>query len=144
MILTLVLSLTSGCSNRIRNSLSCTDRVRTQIDNITRKGVMATHNENSITIIFLNSFNGRFKAYVNGALKFDEMVVTNETSGQSNKYFVYRYEKGQERPILKIEGEDGACFDIRVTKGYRLIYVFRDESNPHWTLRFSDRFYVDN
>lgn len=104
---------------------------------------MATQNENSITVFFLNNFDNHLRGYVDGKLKFDGMVVTNNISGKSDKNFYYEYQNKQSLPILKIEAEDGGCFDIKVKKGFKLIYVFRDQ-NKAWTVRFSNRYYVDN
>ncbi len=143
LMLLLLLCFSCVSSQRLKNSITCPDKVFVQIDKSFSKGVMAAQNDKSITVFFLNSFNDHLRGYVNGELKFDGMVITNNISGKSDENFYYRYDNKQSLPILKIEAEDGRCFDIKVIKGYKIIYVFCDQ-NKAWTVRFSNRYYVDN
>ncbi|PWN72241.1 hypothetical protein C1631_006480 [Chryseobacterium phosphatilyticum] len=124
------------------NSLSCQNKITVQYDNSKAKGVMAKNKE-LVIVFFMNDFNDKIKGYINGKQKFNGEVLTKETSGKSDKNFAYNYSKDKTLPILKIEKENGSCFDIRIKKRYKLVYVFYD-SNQEWIVRFSNKYYVDN
>lgn len=136
------LSISCAQQKQVVNSLSCQNKITVQYDNSKAKGVMAKNKE-LVIVFFMNDFNDKIKGYINGKQKFSGEVLTNEISGKSDKNFAYNYSKDKTLPILKIEKENGSCFDIRIKKQYKLIYVFYD-SNQEWIVRFSNKYYVDN
>lgn len=138
-----ILSISCAQQKQLINSLSCQNKISVQYDNSTAKGVMAKGNKKSVIVFFMNDFDDKIKGYINGSQKFSGEVLTNETSGKSDKNFAYDYSNDKTLPILKIEKEDGSCFDIKIKKQYKLIYVFYD-SNQEWIVRFSNKYYVDN
>lgn len=145
LLIILGLSLISiSCAQQKQsiNSLTCQNKITIQYDNSKAKGVMAKNKE-SIIVFFMNDFNDKIKGYINGEQKFSGEVVTNEISGKSDKNFAYNYSKDKILPILKIEKENGSCFDVRIKKQYKLIYVFYD-SDQEWIVRFSNKYYIDN
>jgi len=145
MKLLLPLLLCFGCmqSRKIINSVSCNNKVNIQYDRNSSKRTLSVNESKSFTVFFLNEFHNRVKGYVNGSLKFNEMVETNVTTGKSDKNFIFRYENREPLPILKIEIEEGNCIDIKVQEGYRFVYIFYD-SKKEWTVRFSNKYYVEN
>jgi len=138
-----VLSISCAQQKQLVNSLSCQNKIAVQYDNSKAKGAMATGNKKSVVVFFMNDFNDKIKGFINGKQRFSGEVLTNETSGKSDKNFTYDYSNDKSLPILKIEKEDGGCFDIEVKKRYKLIYIFYD-SNQGWIVRFSNKYYVDN
>ncbi|MEG0929131.1 hypothetical protein [Chryseobacterium sp.] len=136
------LSISCAQQKQLVNSLSCQNKITVQYDNSKAKGVMAKNKE-LVIVFFMNDFNDKIKGYINGEQKFSGEVLTNEISGKSDKNFAYNYSKDKTLPILKIEKENGSCFDIRIKKQYKLIYVFYD-SNQEWIVRFSNKYYIDN
>ena len=130
-------------SGKVINSVSCSSRVNLQYDKTTVKGVMAKKKSKKITISFLNYFKDSIRAYIDGNLQFSDIVITDNVSGKSNKNFTYHYSNDSHIPILKVETKDGNCFDIQVKGKYKLIYIFYD-SSKRWTVRFSNKYYVEN
>ena len=104
---------------------------------------MIKKNQKKIIIIFMNDFNNQIKIYVNGNLKFNAKVITDNVSGKSDKTFIYDYSKDSDVPFIKVESKEGNCFDIKTKKDFKLVYLFYD-STKIWTLRFSNKYYVDN
>lgn len=138
-----LISISCAQQKQLVNSFSCQNKITVQYDNSKAKGVMAKGNKKSVTVFFMNDFNDKIKGYINGKQKFSGEVLTNEISGKSDKNFVYNYSNDTTLPILKIEKENGSCFDIRIKKQYKLIYIYYD-SNQEWIVRFSNKYYVDN
>ena len=104
---------------------------------------MAKRDQKKITIIFLNYFHDSIKLYINGNLKFHDVVVTDTVSGKSDKSFSYDYSDDRTLPMVKVGTEDGNCFDIQIKEKYKLVYIFFDKVKK-WTIRFSNKYYVDN
>ena len=130
-------------SKKVVSSISCANTFNLQYDKTSSKGVMAKRSQKKVTIFFLNSFHDSIKVYINGVLKFDNVVVTDSVSVKSDKSFTYEYSNNSNIPIIKVENKEGNCFDLKVKKRYKLIYVFYDSSKK-WTVRFSNKYYVDN
>ena len=95
----------------------------------------------AVSIEFLNNFNHQVKGYINGELLFDELVVTDDVTGLSNKYFGYNYSRDDDLPLINliIEGIDN-CFEIEALRKYKLIYVFLSDKSEV-TIRYSNTIY---
>jgi hypothetical protein len=134
-----------SCSpnRKVVNNISCPGFINLQYDKTTAKGVMAKKDLKKVTIFFLNYFNDSIKLYINGNLKFQDLVVTDSVSGKSEKSFSYDYSNDRTLPIMKVEFEGGNCFDIQIIEKYKIVYLFNDNFK-RWTIRFSNRYYVDN
>ena len=129
--------------NGMHNSVSCNKKIIIQYDKRSFRGKLSKNNRTSLTIIFMNFFNGKIKGYINGKLMFDDSVITNENTGKTNKGFVYNYGKERISPVLKIQKDDGNCFEIKMKKKYKFTYIFYD-LDKGWIVRFSNKYYVDN
>ena len=134
-----------SCSQprKVVNSISCSSKIELQYDKTTSKGVMAKRDQKKITVFFLNYFYDSIKVYINGNLKFQDFVLTDTVSGKSDKSFSYDYSDYRTMPIMKVESEDGNCFDIQINEKYKIVYLFFDNFKK-WTIRFSNKYYVDN
>lgn len=128
---------------KVVKSISCSSNFELQFDKTTSKGQMRKKNQKNITLIFLNYFSDSIKVYFNGKLKFQEFVVTDSISGDSHKRFFYDLRNEKKLPILKVESSNRNCFDIQLNKKYKLAYLFLDDKK-NWTIRFSNKYYVDN
>ncbi|MDR2204858.1 MAG: hypothetical protein LBE36_01685 [Flavobacteriaceae bacterium] len=137
-IFLLLISCTS--QNKLSNSLSCDTRITVQYDNAKRKAGMAKTDKKSITVIFVSDFNDHIKSYVNGKEVLNDFVKTNDT-GLSNNFFYYNYSQDENPPIIKIQKENSDCFDIKINKKYKLVYIFHD-SNLGWIVRFTNKYLV--
>ena len=125
------------------NSISCSSKIELQYDRTSSKGVMAKRDQKKVTVFFLNYFYDSIKVYINGNLKFQDFVVTDTVSGKSNKSFSYDYSDDRMMPIMKVESNNGNCFDIQISENYKLVYLFLDDKK-NWTIRYSNKYYVDN
>jgi len=114
-----------------------------QYDKTTSKGVMAKRDQKKVTVFFLNYFYDSIKVYINGNIKFKDFVLTDTLSGKSDKSFSYDYSDDGKMPIMKVESQNGSCFEIPINKKYKIVYLFFDDSKK-WTIRFSNKYYVDN
>lgn len=134
-----------SCSEprKIINSTSCNNRFVIQYDKTISKGVMAGRDQKKITIYFLNYFHDSLKVYINGNLGFHDFVFTDTTSGRTNKSFSYDYSKDHIMPIMKVESGNDNCFEIQISEKYKIVYLFFDDLK-RWTIRYSNRYYVDN
>ena len=137
-----LLSMLTSCleQNRMSKSVSCKEQIFIQYDRQGHKSD-ASKSNGLVTIIFMNDFNNKIKVYINNTLMFDDLVVTNESTGKSNKGFTYNYNKEEKLPVLKIQ-KDNNCFDFRIKDRYKFIYVFYN-LNKEWIVRFSNKYYVD-
>lgn len=134
-----------SCSQprKVVNSISCSSKIDLQYDKTTSKGVMTKRDQKKVAVFFLNYFHDSIKVYINGNLKFHDFVVTDTISGKSGKSFSYDYSDDRAMPIIKVETEDGNCFDIQISVKYKIVYLFLDYLKK-WTIRFSNKYYVDN
>lgn len=130
-----------------QSSTECNSEVEIQYEKTSRKtkrnGLETDRSMEAVSIQFLNNFNHRIKGYINGELRFEDVVVTDDVTGMSEKYFGYNYSKDINLPIIKIsiEGID-KCFEIKVLKKYKLIYIFLSENNEI-TVRYSNTIYEE-
>lgn len=142
-IFILLLAFTSCLTqSRMGNTTSCNGKVIVQYD----KGGLnsnAAKIDRSVTVVFMNDFNGKIQGYIDGNLIFDDLVITKGTSGKSNKGFTYDYGKEMKTPVLKIQKDNDRCFDIKLNEKYKFIYVFFD-LNKQWIVRFSNKYYLDD
>jgi hypothetical protein len=140
-ILTIMLMV--DCS--AQSSTECDGEVEIQYEKTSRKtkrdGLETDRKMKSVSIEFLNNFNHKIKGYINGELQFEDVVVTDDVTRMSEKYFGYNYSKDVDLPVIKvsIEGLD-KCFEIKVLEKYKLIYVFLSENNEI-TVRYSNTIY---
>lgn len=134
-----------SCSQprKVVNSISCPNKIKLQYDKTTSKGVMAKRDQKRVTIFFLNYFYDSINIYINGNVKFKDFVVTDTVSGKSDKNFTYDYSNDRKIPIMKVESRNGSCFEIPINEKYKIVYLFFDDSKK-WTIRFSNKYYVDN
>lgn len=138
----LTLMLMTNC--RAQSINECEGKVEIQYEKTSRKtkqdGLEADQNMKSVSIEFLNYFNHKVKGYVNGELQFEEVVVTDDVTGMSQKYFGYNYSKDDNLPTIKVDIDGVDCFKITVLEKYKLIYVFLSENNEI-TVRYSNSIY---
>lgn len=134
-----------SCSNikKVVNGTSCSNKLNIQYDNTFSRGVMAKKEKKKITVFFLNYFHDSIKVYFNRDLKFHDFVLTNTTTGKSNKSFSYDYSKVRTVPIMKVESENHNCFEVPIKKNYKIVYLFIDDLKK-WTIRYSNRYYVND
>lgn len=130
----------------IVKSISCESNVDVQYEKADAKakkeGLVADKNLEAFTVHFLYDFDEEIKGYVNNELLFDEQVKTNDVTDKTGKYFGYNYAKDESVPILKIATEK-TCFDIKIDKNYKLIYVYFSKVDG-WTVRFSNIYYAEH
>ena len=134
-----------SCSQpqRIVRSISCASHLQIQYDNSISKGVMAKSDKRMITIFFLNYFHDSINVFINGNLKFHDLVIIDTTTGKSGKIFSYDYSYDNTTPVMKVATKNGNCFDIQINPTYKIVYLFYDGLHK-WTARYSNRYYVDN
>lgn len=130
------------CSTK--SNTECNRKVETQYEKTSWKtkqnGLETDRNMKSVSIEFLNNFNHKVKGYINGKLEFEEIVVTNDVTGMSQKYFGYNYTKDDNLPKVRVVIEGVDCFEIEVLEKYKLIYVFLSKRNEV-TVRYSNTIY---
>ncbi len=149
-LLIIVLLSLVGCKSqeKVIKSISCKDDVTVQYERTNaeakREGLVADEKQESFVVYFLHDFDDRVKGFVNDELLFDDKILTNEVTSDTEKYFGYSYAKDKETPVLRISiDEKDKCFDIKIDKKYKLIYVFLTENNK-WIVRFSNTHYIHN
>tara|TARA_R110002096_G_scaffold421590_1_gene627438 strand:+ start:310 stop:771 length:462 start_codon:yes stop_codon:yes gene_type:complete len=146
-LIIVVALVTVGCRSQdgVIKSISCESNIDVQYEKADaqsrKEGLVADKNLESFIVYFLYDFDGQMKGYVNNELLFDEYIKTDEVTDKTGKYFGYSYAKDQEIPILKIATDKGNCFDIKIDKDYKLIYVYFSEAEG-WTVRFSNIHYA--
>lgn len=130
----------------IVKSISCTSNVDVQYEKADaqakKEGLVTDKNLEAFTVHFLYDFDGEVEAYVNDKLLFNEKIETNDVTDKTGKYFGYNYAKDDNTPILKI-AIDNTCFDIKIDKNYKLIYVYFSKTEG-WTVRFSNIHYAEH
>lgn len=147
----IVITLSFGGCNaqeKVIKSISCNDDITVQYERTTaetkREGLEADEKLESFVVYFLHDFDDRVKGFVNDELLFDEEILTDEVTSNTEKYFGYSYAKDAKNPVLKISiDKKDKCFDIEIDKKYKLIYVFLTEENK-WIVRFSNTYYIHN
>ncbi|UGU17927.1 hypothetical protein LS482_08605 [Sinomicrobium kalidii] len=148
-LIAVVTVITVSCRSQdgIVKSLSCEGNVDVQYEKADaqarKEGLVADKNLESFIVHFLYDFDGQVKGYVNNKLLFNEYIKTNEATDKTGKYFGYSYAKDQETPILKVVTDKGNCFDIRINRDYKLVYVYFSETE-RWTVRFSNIHYAEH
>jgi hypothetical protein len=148
-ILILVVAITTiSCRSQdgIVKSISCESNVDVQYEKADaqakKEGLVADKNLEAFTVHFLYNFDGEIKAYVNDKLLFNEYIKTNEVTDKTGKYFGHNYAKDNETPVLKVV-MDETCFDIKIDKDYKLIYVYFSKAEG-WTVRVSNIHYAEH
>ncbi|RXG17137.1 hypothetical protein DSM03_10212 [Leeuwenhoekiella aestuarii] len=138
----------SSCrsQDRIIQSITCGTNVNVQYEKADaearKEGLVADENLKSFVVHFLSDFDGKVKGYVNDEVLFNKYIKTNEVTDKTDEYFGYDYSDDEQVPILKIStGEQ--CFDIKIDKDYKLIYVYRTD-NQGWIVRFSNIHYAEH
>lgn len=143
----LVILIIYGCSSqeKVIKNITCLGEVTLQYDKIKRsdKGKpIAKKDLQAFMVYFLYDFNDTIQGYVNNELKYEKFLKLDGSSDIHNDYFGYNYSKDQKTPILKIISKNKkTCFDIKIDKKYKLIYVFIDEKGK-WAVRFSNIYYI--
>lgn len=130
---------------KVMKNISCAGNVTLQYDRI-KSGdsgkPKANKDLNSFTVYFISTYNDKITADVNGKIIFEKQVIRDSNADDLNDYFIYDYSKEDKTPILKITSAlDSSCFDIRIDKKYKLIYIFKEGKN--WTARYSNIYYVN-
>ena len=148
ILILVVVVTTISCRSQdgIVKSISCESKVDVQYEKADaqakKEGLVADKNLEAFTVHFLYDFDGEIEAYVNDNLLFSENIKTNEVTDKTGKYFGYNYAKDTETPVLKI-AMDKTCFDIKIDKDYKLIYVYFSKTEG-WTVRFSNIHYAEH
>ena len=141
-----IISVSCRSQDGIVKSISCTSDVDIQYEKADaqakKEGLVANKNLEAFTVHFLYNFDGEIKAYVNDKILFNEQIKTNDVTDKTGKYFGYNYSKDEKTPILKIE-MDEKCFDIKIDKDYKLVYVYYSKADG-WTIRFSNIHYAEH
>ncbi|TQI71227.1 hypothetical protein JM79_2154 [Gramella sp. Hel_I_59] len=145
-ILLILLFSVSSCktSDKFLNNISCNGDLTIQWDRkVINENPRADKKSHYFQVIFLSDFNERIKGYVNDKLVFDEYVKIGADSHKIDRTFGYNYQKDFKTPVLKVESiQKGTCFDIKIDKSYKIIYLFIDE-NGKWIVRFSNEYYLN-
>lgn len=127
-----------------QSNTECDGKKEIQYEKTSREtkqnGLETDRNLKSVSIEFLNNFNHKVRGYVNGELQFEEIVVTNDITGMSQKYFGYNYSKDDNLPKIRVEIEGVDCFEIKILEKYKLIYVFLSKKDEV-TVRYSNTIY---
>jgi hypothetical protein len=135
-----------GCRAQKSVDATCSQKPEIQYDRVSRadrKAGLVERSEGAFIVRFMNDFKDSIRVYVNDSLRFDDYVLTDQMTSQTDKVFGYRYPKhGAKKAILKIgsQTQDSCCI-VEVKEGYKFVYVFMTEPN-HWIVRFSNVNYI--
>lgn len=149
MLLTII-SLILSCSiqERVIQSITCKEPIVVQYESTSaqakKEGLEADKKRNSFVVYFLNNFNHQVKGYVNDELLFNKKISTDNNTADTGEYFGYDYSKDKTTPVLKVSiPSEDKCFDIKIDKKYKLIYVFLTREG-NFIVRFSNQHYIHN
>ena len=127
-----------------QSNVNCEGKYETQFEKTSSKtkkdGLETNRKMKAVSVEFLNNFNNKVKGYINGELVFDETVITDDASGISGQYFGYNYSNDDSLPTVKVDIEGIGCFEVKVLKKYKLIYVFLNSENKV-IFRYSNTIY---
>lgn len=136
--------LSCSSKEKIVKNISCEGNISVQYDRLKPKnsGIVSKQNLQAFTVYFLYEFNDVIKGFVNNELKYEKKLNLSGSSDALEEYFGYNYSKDSETPILKVISETKkTCFDIRIDKRYKVIYVYFSKDGK-WTIRFSNAYYT--
>lgn len=138
----LFIILLTDCS--AQSTVKCEGKYEIQYEKTTSKtkkdGYESDTKLEAVAVEFLNHFNHKIKGYVNGDLVFDNTVVTDDVTGISGQSFGYNYSNDGDLPTIKLDVEGVGCFEVEVSKKYKLIYVFLTSENKI-IVRYSNTIY---
>lgn len=126
---------------------ACDLPVEIQYDRITRQDrrshLVELSKSKSFVVKFVSDFNDSVKVFINNHLEFEDFVITDPVSTQSDKYFAYNYtEKKDDNILIQFSSATrGNCRCVLYNRKYRILYVFLNSSGV-WTVRFSNVHYL--
>lgn len=102
---------------------------------ILTKNKIAEKSEQKVSIFLESYFNGNIQGFIGDQLIFNKNVVTEESIGTTEEFFIYDYSKDTTLPKIKILTEDN-CLEFDIKKKYRLVYIY--QYNGKWKVIYSN------
>lgn len=85
--------------------------------------LVADKSKQTITVFLESYFSGNVLGYIGNELIFSDNVITEESLGTTEKYFIYDYSKANSLAKIKILTEND-CLEINIEKKYKLVYIY--------------------
>ena len=120
----------SGSLTKSSSISTCGTPIEIQVDKMTKEskkeGMVVDVQSNSFTIYFMNEFDHHLKFWFENQLLFDDQILTNETSGTTEKYVSMKYENSNLEYDAKVSLGTGECAEFQFKPKYKIVYLFFD------------------
>jgi hypothetical protein len=144
IIITLTLILL-GCKakEKVVESIACKNSYTIQYDNKRDNYYpLAPKNMKSTTVYFIDEYDDDIKGFINEEQVFNQHVKMSGNEDGLSYNFICKISDKEALPTIKIESTtQNTCFDFKVDKKYKLVYVYLSR-NGKWTIRFSNRYMI--